>query len=79
MRCEALIGLLQTAVYEDPDDWPSLTESTRSELIDAGLITARNVEGVQLTEKGRVFVAALEHVSLPIQKWVIPDADQEGG
>jgi hypothetical protein len=79
MIASRLIALLQVFEYEDPDDWAALTESTLDDLQAAGLLTKGGGDGVfEVTEKGRVFVAALERLPCPIQKWVIPDANQEG-
>lgn len=71
MRAYLLMRLLDLAC-RGPDEQPEeyATSADLAELSEAGLFT-----GTVVTERGEAYIAALETVPLPVQRWVIPEID----
>lgn len=67
---EALTSLAVNAVMQSPDDPAALvSQNVLLDLATIGLVTDQGVP----TEKGQAYIAALEAVPLPVQRWVIPE------
>jgi len=55
-------------------DAPAYTEAMK-EFIDNGLVTRGDGPNLyfKTTERAKVFIAALENLPLPVQKWMMPN------
>ena len=63
--------LLTLAIEREKDEEPTehATQADILLLMEDGLIDERGI----VTEKGEAYIAALEGVPLPVQRWVIPE------